>query len=60
MNNVKFEGIMPALITPFCEDNKTINEEVAREFIDYLLTQMDFIYLVVPARVWLWAERNVK
>ena len=39
MNHVKFEGIMPALITPFCEDNKTINEEVAREFIDYLLMQ---------------------
>lgn len=29
-----FEGIMSALVTPFCEDNKTINEASAKKLID--------------------------
>lgn len=36
---MKFEGIMPALITPLNEDNKTVNEKTARELIEYLLNQ---------------------
>lgn len=39
MKNIKFEGILPALITPFKADNKTINEEAAKKFIDCLLDQ---------------------
>lgn len=34
-----FKGIMPALVTPFLEDGKTVNEKVARELIEYLLDQ---------------------
>ncbi len=34
MKGVKFTGIMPALLTPFCEDNKTINEEAAKQLIE--------------------------
>ena len=36
---MKFEGIMPALVTPFEADGKTVNEKVAREIIEYQLTQ---------------------
>lgn len=34
-----FTGILPALVTPFCEDNKTINTEAVRELIDLYLKQ---------------------
>lgn len=37
--NIKFEGILPALVTPFCEDNKTVNEEAAKKLIDLHLEQ---------------------
>lgn len=36
---MQFKGIMPALITPLNEDNKTVNEKTTREFIEYLLKQ---------------------
>ncbi|MBE7043648.1 MAG: dihydrodipicolinate synthase family protein [Ruminococcaceae bacterium] len=36
---MKFEGIMPALITPLEKDGKTVNEKVARELIEHLLSQ---------------------
>ena len=36
---MKFEGIMPALITPLEKDGKTVNEKVARELIESLLSQ---------------------
>jgi len=39
MNNVKFTGILPALVTPFCADNKTINEDAAKKLIDLHLEQ---------------------
>lgn len=39
MSKVKFEGIMPALVTPFKEDNKTVNEQVAKDLIDLHLKQ---------------------
>lgn len=35
----KFTGIMPALVTPFNGDGKTVNEKVARELIEFLLGQ---------------------
>lgn len=42
-----FKGIMPALITPLMEDNKTVNEEVTRELIEFLLQQgADGFYIV--------------
>ena len=39
MKNVKFEGIIPAFVTPFNEDNKTINVESAKKLIDLHLEQ---------------------
>lgn len=39
MSNIKFTGILPALVTPFCADNKTINEDAARKLIDLHLEQ---------------------
>ena len=36
---LKITGILPALVTPFKEDNKTINEESARKLIDLHLSQ---------------------
>lgn len=39
MANIKFTGIMPALVTPFEKDNKTVNEKVAKDLIDYYLSQ---------------------
>ena len=39
MKNVKFEGIMPAIITPFNEDNKTINVQAVKDIIDWQLGQ---------------------
>jgi N-acetylneuraminate lyase len=39
MENIKFSGIMPALITPFNADNKTINEEATKKLIDLHLSQ---------------------
>lgn len=42
-----FTGIMPALITPLQEDNKTVNETVTRELIEFLLKQgADGFYIV--------------
>ena len=35
----KFEGIMPALVTPLNEDNVTVNEEAARKLIEIQLGQ---------------------
>lgn len=35
---MKFEGIMPALVTPFEADGKTVNEKAARELIEYHLS----------------------
>lgn len=39
MSKTKFEGIMPALVTPFEQDNKTVNEQVTKELIDLYLNQ---------------------
>ena len=39
MNKKIFTGIMPALVTPLCEDNKTVNTEVAKKIIDFQLNQ---------------------
>lgn len=39
MSNFRVEGILPALVTPFCEDNKTINEESAKKLIELFLEQ---------------------
>ena len=39
MKNIKFTGILPALVTPFKDDNKTINEKVTRDLIDKLISQ---------------------
>ncbi len=36
---MKFEGIMPALVTPFKEDNKSINTEVTKKLLDLHLSQ---------------------
>ena len=36
---LKITGILPALVTRFKEDNKTINEESARKLIDLHLSQ---------------------
>ena len=35
----KFKGIMSALVTPFCSDNKTINEDSAKKLIDLHINQ---------------------
>lgn len=39
MSRIKFEGIMPALVTPFEEDNKTVNEQVTKDLIDLYIEQ---------------------
>lgn len=39
MNNIKFTGIMPALVTPFEKDNKTVNVKVAEDLIDLFIEQ---------------------
>ncbi len=39
MKNFRVEGILPALVTPFCDDNKTINEDAAKKLIDLHLEQ---------------------
>jgi N-acetylneuraminate lyase len=39
MNKKIFTGIIPALVTPLCEDNKTVNTEVAKKLIDFQLAQ---------------------
>lgn len=36
---MKFEGIIPALITPLHEDGKTVNEASARALVEFLLGQ---------------------
>ncbi len=36
---MKFRGIIPALITPLCEDRKSVNEAQARKFIEFLIKQ---------------------
>lgn len=42
-----FKGIMPALITPLQEDNKTVNEESTRKLVEFLLGQgADGFYIV--------------
>ena len=35
----KFEGILPALVTPLCEDNYTINEAAVKQLVDLHLSQ---------------------
>ena len=35
----KFEGILPALVTPLCEDNYTINEASVKQLVDLHLSQ---------------------
>lgn len=35
----KFTGIMPALVTPFHADNKTVNEAVTKQILDFQLSQ---------------------
>lgn len=43
----KFTGIMPALVTPLGEDNRTVNEKSTRELVEYLLGQgADGFYIV--------------
>lgn len=45
MNNVKFTGIMPALVTPLNAD-ETINEAASRKLMQWLLSEgMDGFYL---------------
>ena len=39
MNKKIFTGIMPALVTPLNEDNKTVNEEVAKKLIEFQMSQ---------------------
>lgn len=39
MSTTKFTGILPALVTPLCEDNKTINKEATKKIIDLHLSQ---------------------
>ncbi len=39
MKNFKIEGILPAIVTPFNEDNKTINIESAKKLIDLHIKQ---------------------
>ena len=39
MSNMKFTGILPAFVTPFHEDNKTVNEEAAKKLLDLHLEQ---------------------
>ena len=39
MSNVKFEGILSAIVTPFCEDNKTVNTSAAKALIDRQLSE---------------------
>lgn len=39
MSNFKVEGILPALVTPFNEDNKTINVEQTKRLLDLHLSQ---------------------
>ncbi len=34
MSSIKFTGIFPAIVTPFCEDNKTVNTDVARVIVN--------------------------
>ena len=38
-NSVKFTGILPALVTPLCEDNKTINVPSVKKIIDAQINQ---------------------
>lgn len=35
----KFEGILPALVTPLCEDNVTVKKEVVKQLVDMHLSQ---------------------
>jgi len=37
--NFKLEGILPALITPFCEDGVTINEDSVKKLVDLHIKQ---------------------
>ncbi len=39
MKGIKYEGILPALVTPLKEDNKTVNEDCARRLIELQLKQ---------------------
>ena len=39
MKGPKFTGIMPAFVTPFLSDNKTINESATRRLIDLQIEQ---------------------
>lgn len=34
-----FKGVMPALVTPFLEDRKTVDEKAARDLIEFLIGQ---------------------
>ncbi len=36
---MKFEGVLPALVTPLCEDNKTINTDAVQKLVDLHLSQ---------------------
>ena len=35
----KFEGILPALVTPLCEDNVTVKKEVVKQLVDMHINQ---------------------
>lgn len=39
MSDYKIHGILPALLTPFENDGKTVNESTARKLIDFQLSQ---------------------
>lgn len=39
MKTVKYTGILPALVTPLCDDGKTVNTKVAEQLIEYQLAQ---------------------
>ena len=38
MNESKFYGVLPALVTPLKEDNRTVNTEVVKDIIEYHLS----------------------
>lgn len=39
MNTLKIEGVLPALVTPLKEDNRTVNTDVTGKLIDFHLSQ---------------------
>ncbi len=58
---MKFEGIMPALLTPFEKDNRTVNENVAKQLIDLQIEQgADGFYILGGTGEGLVMEREAR